>query len=242
MLYLIGIGLGDERDITERGLELVRGADKVYLESYTSTLGVGKEALEKLYGCDVVICDREMAEQGMEKIVKESKKSNVAFLVIGDVFSATTHTNYLIEARKQKVEVEIVHNASVLTAVGVTGLQLYNFGKVTSIPYHHKDVKGPIDVLKMNQKNGMHTLFLLDLDPSEDRFLSVKEACQYLIENKVDGKTLAVGCARLGRKDFVVKKGTLSSLQKVRFGDAPYSLVIPGKMHFAEEEGLEIWE
>ena len=242
MLYLIGIGLGDERDITEKGLELVRNADTVYLESYTSTLAVGKEALEKLYGCDVIICDREMAEQGMEEIVLESKKKNIAFLVIGDVFSATTHTNYLVEARKAGVEVEIVHNASILTAVGVTGLQLYNFGKVTSIPYHHTDVKGPVNVLKMNQKNGMHTLFLLDFDPSSDNYLSIKEACAYLIKNKVDGKTIAVGCARLGRKDFIVKKGTVSSLQKVDFGKAPYSLVIPGKMHFAEEEALDMWK
>ena len=45
MLYIIGLGLGDERDITLRGLDAVRSSDKVYLESYTSLLGVDKSAL-----------------------------------------------------------------------------------------------------------------------------------------------------------------------------------------------------
>lgn len=45
MLYLIGLGLGDEKDITVKGLEIVKRADKVFLEMYTSILGVGKERL-----------------------------------------------------------------------------------------------------------------------------------------------------------------------------------------------------
>ncbi len=44
-LYLIGLGLGDAKDITVRGLEIVRKAQHVYLEAYTSILTVGKEAL-----------------------------------------------------------------------------------------------------------------------------------------------------------------------------------------------------
>lgn len=44
-LALVGLGLGDERDITVRGLETVRAADLVYLEAYTSVLGVNKEKL-----------------------------------------------------------------------------------------------------------------------------------------------------------------------------------------------------
>ena len=38
MLYLVGLGLADETDITVKGLELVRKADRVYLEAYTSIL------------------------------------------------------------------------------------------------------------------------------------------------------------------------------------------------------------
>lgn len=45
MLFLVGLGLGDAKDITVRGLEIVRSAYKVYLEAYTSILTVGKESL-----------------------------------------------------------------------------------------------------------------------------------------------------------------------------------------------------
>lgn len=41
MLYIIGLGLGDERDITLRGLEAVKKCDKVYIEAYTSLLSFG---------------------------------------------------------------------------------------------------------------------------------------------------------------------------------------------------------
>ena len=45
MLYLIGLGLCDVKDITVKGLEKVRECKRVYLEAYTSILGVGKEEL-----------------------------------------------------------------------------------------------------------------------------------------------------------------------------------------------------
>lgn len=45
MLYLIGLGLSDETDITVKGLEIVRKASRVYLEAYTSILLVDKHVL-----------------------------------------------------------------------------------------------------------------------------------------------------------------------------------------------------
>ena len=50
MLYFVGLGLGDEQDITLRGLEVVRGCHSVYLEAYTSLLcfGLGNSAISTL--------------------------------------------------------------------------------------------------------------------------------------------------------------------------------------------------
>ena len=48
MLYLVGLGLGDARDITVRGLEVVKSARKVFLESYTSLLVVDKSELVRV--------------------------------------------------------------------------------------------------------------------------------------------------------------------------------------------------
>lgn len=51
VLYMIGLGLGDEKDITVRGLEAVRGSAKVVLEHYTSILGVDKAKLVSGHYC-----------------------------------------------------------------------------------------------------------------------------------------------------------------------------------------------
>ena len=45
MLYLIGLGLADETDITVKGLDLIKRAERVYLEAYTSVLLVDTKSL-----------------------------------------------------------------------------------------------------------------------------------------------------------------------------------------------------
>ncbi len=45
MLYMVGLGLADEADITVKGLNIVKAAERVYLEVYTSILLVDKEKL-----------------------------------------------------------------------------------------------------------------------------------------------------------------------------------------------------
>ncbi|KVI07761.1 Tetrapyrrole methylase [Cynara cardunculus var. scolymus] len=91
MLYIIGLGLGDERDITLRGLEAVKKSQKLYIESYTSLLsfGISKDGistLEKLYGKPLIIADREMVEEKADDMLLEACEFDVAFLVVGDPF------------------------------------------------------------------------------------------------------------------------------------------------------------
>lgn len=45
MLFLVGLGLADEMDITVKGLDIVKAAQRVYLEAYTSILMVNKQKL-----------------------------------------------------------------------------------------------------------------------------------------------------------------------------------------------------
>ena len=47
MLYLVGLGLGDAKDITVKGLEIVQKVDFVFLEAYTSVLCVGQQVLAR---------------------------------------------------------------------------------------------------------------------------------------------------------------------------------------------------
>ena len=95
MLYLVGLGLGDAEDITVKGLRVVRRCARVYLEAYTSVLTCGTDALEAFYGRRVILADREMVEQRSDEILDGADVDDVAFLVVGDPFGATTHAGTL---------------------------------------------------------------------------------------------------------------------------------------------------
>ncbi|XP_008958823.1 diphthine methyl ester synthase isoform X3 [Pan paniscus] len=169
MLYLIGLGLGDAKDITVKGLEVVRRCSRVYLEAYTSVLTVGKEALEEFYGRKLVVADREEVEQEADNILKDADISDVAFLVVGDPFGATTHSDLVLRATKLGIPYRVIHNASIMNAVGCCGLQLYKFGETVSIVFW-TDTWRPesfFDKVKKNRQNGMHTLCLLDIKVKE---------------------------------------------------------------------------
>jgi diphthine synthase len=242
MLYLIGIGLNDEKDISVKGLEAVKKCQAVYLESYTSKLACSVEALGKFYGKKIIIADRDLVEKKAEEtILKDAKTKETALLVIGDVFGATTHIDILLRAKESKIETKIIHNASILTAVGVTGLELYKFGKTTSIPFDNKDIKSPINVLKNNQSIGFHTLFLLDLDPINKKFLTASDAAGYLLKEGIGSETLAVACAQLGSEEPIIKAGKLSDIKGLKIEKYPQCLIIPGNLHFMEEEALKLY-
>ena len=55
MLYLVGLGLADERDITVKGLDIVKKASRVYLEAYTAILLVDHAQLVSLEHDNLVI-------------------------------------------------------------------------------------------------------------------------------------------------------------------------------------------
>ena len=48
VLYIVGLGLGDEQDVTLRGLNVIKTAHKVFLENYTSILGVKLDKLVRM--------------------------------------------------------------------------------------------------------------------------------------------------------------------------------------------------
>ena len=162
-LYLIGLGLNDEKDITIKGLEAIKNCDYIYLESYTSLLlNTSIEKLEKLYGKKIIIADRELVEKKSDEILDNATQNNVAFLVVGDVFSATTHTDLFLRAKEKNIDIKIIHNTSIRTAVGDVGLELYKYGKTTSIPCFEKgfEPETPYDVIKQNKSKALKEFFL----------------------------------------------------------------------------------
>lgn len=83
--------------------------------------------------------------------------------------SATTHTDIVLRARSAKIPVQIVHNASIMNAIGACGLQLYNFGQTVSLVFFTETWKPDsfYDRIKENVELGMHTLILLDIKVKE---------------------------------------------------------------------------
>ncbi|KAK4536518.1 hypothetical protein CDCA_CDCA08G2543 [Cyanidium caldarium] len=199
VFYLIGLGLGDEQDITLRGLETVRWCARVYLEAYTSVLPVDVARLERQYGQRVMLADREMVEDGADDLLHGADTSDVALLVVGDVFWATTHQDLWLRARRRGIECAVVHNAGIMNAVGVCGLQMYRFGETISLVWFTERWRPTswYPRLAANRQRGLHTLCLLDIrvkEPTEEslargkpvyeapRFMSVAEAAQQLLQ------------------------------------------------------------
>ena len=237
---MIGIGLNDEKDISIKGLESIKKCKYVYLELYTSMLNVPISKLENLYGKKIIISDRSLIENTNE-IMEKSKKHKLALLIIGDVFSATTHINFLLECKKNNIECKIIHNASVITAVGEIGLEIYKYGKTTSIPFDYSNINTPIEVINQNIKSNLHTLVLLDLDPKDNKFLRINEAIKYLISKGFNENKKIIACCALGG-DSEIKYETALNLSKMNFEKMPQCIIVPSnKLHFVEEEALDIY-
>lgn len=242
MLYLIGLGLGSEKDLSLRAIDVLKKCKAVYLESYTSRLGFDVKKLNKLIGKNVIIADRELIEnKPKETILKDAVKGKVALLVLGDVFFATTHYDLVLRAKKLKIKVGVIHNASVSTAVGICGLSLYKFGEVTSIPFENENIKSPISVINRNLRSGLHTLVLLDLNPEENKFMSISEALEYLVSGGL-GDVDVVGVSALGSDKPEIKFGKALKVKKFKFKKFPQSLIIIGKTNFVEQEALKLWK
>jgi diphthine synthase len=262
MFTLVGLGLGDMKDITVRGLEAVRTADVVFLEAYTSFLihSTQKE-LEDFYQHPVVIADREMVESG--DVLAEATTKNIVLLVVGDVFGATTHSDLMVRCREQNIPTSVIHNASIINAVGCCGLQLYRFGQVLSLCFW-SDTWRPdsfYERLLSNRQAGVHTLLLLDIKVKEvsdenlargrkiyepARYMTICQAIDQLVEVESYKKggaidlttTTCVGLARVGSATQQVVAGTLEQVRGIDFGAPLHSLIIAGDVHECEEDYL----
>jgi len=264
MLYFIGLGLGDAKDITVKGLEVVKSAKKVFLEHYTSILSCGKADLEEFYGRnDLILADRDLVESGADEILEDAKDDTVAFLVVGDPFGATTHSDLMIRAREKGIQTKTIHNASIMNAIGCCGLQLYSYGETVSIPFWTEDWQPDsfYDKIQTNFESGFHTLCLLDIKVAErsienmmknrkifepPRFMTVSQAVDQLLkisqkkggDGTINEDSIGIGVARIGHDDQKMVAGTLKELIDIDFGAPLHSLVIPGHLHILEQEAV----
>lgn len=248
MLYLIGLGLHDEEDISLKALKHLKKADKIYAEFYTTPYRGKISAIESLTGKKIIaLRRRDIEEKPQENVLKDALREETVLLVGGDPMVATTHTDLLLRAKKMNIETKVIHASSVYSAAAETGLQIYKFGKTASIPYPEKNYSpaSPHNILEENLSIGAHTLFLLDTRQEENKHMTINEAIEILLEiNKKKNsrafteETFCVGAARLGG-DTKIKAGKAKELLKEDFGQTPHILIVPAKLHYMEEEFLE---
>jgi diphthine synthase len=242
--------LYDEKDISLRGLEEIREANAVFAEFYTSLMpSLSIRKLEELAGKRVsVVSRRTLEEENGQPILQEAKRGKVAFLVPGDPLIATTHVDLRIRAEKQGIETRVIHGASIVSAViGLSGLQNYKYGRSVTIPFPEENFisEAPYRVILENRTMGLHTLCYLDIKAEEQRYMTIKEGLQALLEMEKQKRrrvitlsTLVLGVARAGSANPTVKAGYVGDVMNHEFGPPPHVLVFPGKLHFMEAEAL----
>jgi len=231
MLYLIGLGL-DVKGISKYGLETAKRCKRVYLENYTVEFPYSEGELKNTIGKKIIPADREKVES--LDIVDEARKMDVALLVYGSPLTATTHISLLQEAKKCGVKYKVIYNASILDAVAETGLQVYKFGKIASMPEFEAD--SFMEVIKKNQSINAHSLVLIDIGLKFEKVLERLEKASE--KHKIKLNKILV-CSRLGAKNSKIIYKNIEELKEYENIRNPYCIIIPSKLHFLEKEILE---
>jgi diphthine synthase len=241
MLYLIGLGIWDEKDLSLKGLDACRRADEVFAEFYTAKWGGSRKGLESVIGKRFTLLERKHMEEESGRLIQKAKSRNIAILVPGDPLSATTHLKLLQEARESGIPFRVIHSSSILTSVAESGLSIYNFGRVVTMvtPTQNYSPETFYDTLLQNSKAGLHSLILLDIK------MGVRECIDILIgkENERKGgllspETRMVAMSRLGSEEQRISYDTPLQLKNENMS-APAVLIIPGSLQFFEQEFLE---
>ncbi|MCC7552687.1 diphthine synthase [Candidatus Micrarchaeota archaeon] len=251
MLYLVGLGLCDEKDISLKGLDALKNSDKIFVDYYTHIISEKTiENIEKLINKKLIKLER--AELEDERIILEnSKTKNISLLVGGDPLIATTHISLILSCIKSEINYEIIHSSSIYSAaIGESGLQTYKFGKAVTLVFWEDKYKpiSPYEIIYENKQIGLHSLVFIDLHGQKP--MNIQTACSVFrkMEHEIkkglinDDFELII-LSRLGYTDKKILFGKLKQIEN-KFTEikSPFIIVVPGKLHFLEKEWLNNFE
>ena len=250
MLYLIGLGL-NENGISKEGIEAIAKCKKIYLENYTVEFPYPVGFLNEVINKKIFQADRELVES--LSIIDEARRMNVALLVYGSPLTATTHTALIQEANNLGVKWKIVYSSSILDAIAETGLQLYKFGRIASLPTWKENYNPTsfVEVIKNNQSINAHTLILMDIGLEFGK--AIEKLDEIFKSSEVKTESIVV-CSRLGNDTSRIYYGEMKSFvngfkdENGKLRDiknkikSPFCVIIPSKLHFLEKDILEIYQ
>ena len=167
-LMLIGMGPGRLSGMSLEALNAAKTADVRRYEAYTALWPQAElDALEAEVGAIEKVMRPEV--ELPETLFELARTSLVALLVVGDPLQATTHVDLQLQAAEAGLECLVFHGVSITTLVtGAIGLSNYKFGRQTTLtyPYGGWVATSPLEVIAANMHQNLHTLALLDLDPT----------------------------------------------------------------------------
>jgi diphthine synthase len=167
-LMLIGIGMGAVDGITVEAKQAAAAADHRRYEAYTALWPDEQLALleNEIGPIERVMRPEVEHPDGLFALAKEAL---VALLIVGDPLQATTHVDLQLRAEEAGISCQVIHGISITSVVtGAVGLSNYKFGRQTTLTYPYGEwvATSPLEVIASNWEQNLHTLALLDLDPT----------------------------------------------------------------------------
>ena len=248
MLWFIGLGVSGISELSDSTLSVIKNADVVYLESFTSPISeTEKKQLENISNGEFKIAKRWMVEDGNE-ILENAKTRETILISYGDPYIATTHLELKTRAITDKIETKTIHSSSIVSSlIGEVGLHYYKIGKVLTIMNDPKSMSTPYYTIFDNLLNKTHSVILLEYNEDKSFFLDPHDALSLLLDvEKIQNRkiisldTFVIIASRIGKSDQKIISGKISNLIKKEFGEPPHSIVIPSGLHFTESDAIKI--
>ncbi len=243
VLYLVGIGPSPQY-VSLEGLRVAKNAECLFGETYTTY--VPKDLVVEVLGREPRwLSRRDLEDLGGRDVIECAKRRGSAALVVGgDPFMATTHAALVVTAKREGVDVRVVHGVSVIcAALSAACVSPYKLCGIATVTYPRMGVVSsrPYDVARRCLSEGLHTLLLLDVG-DEGAFMTLREAINVLRElEKMQGGGIfteernLIVVSRLGYSDQAVYMGRLGELEKAG-AEPPITLIVPGKLSDVEAE------
>jgi len=235
MFSIVGLGL-NEKGYSREAYDSIMKSKKIYIDNYTVDFPYKIENLQKQLKKKFVLADREFIERF--KILDDAKKQNVVLLVYGSPLTATTHISLIEEAKKRKIKCQIIHGASIFDAVAETGLHLYKFGKITSMPKWQKNFtpESFMEIVRQNESIKAHTLILVDISL---KFSDALRQLEIAARNRKVKFDKIIVCQSMGTKNQKILHKKFEGLRNLENIKNPFCFIIPSDLHFTEKEVLE---
>jgi diphthine synthase len=258
MLWLIGIGVNGYKGISFHTLDILKKCDIIYFERFTSPLydddlinlnsliGEGRYDKERKKK-KMIPAERWLVEDG-NQILEQAKNANVALITYGDPLIATTLSELQVRARKNLINVDVVHSASGITSlIGESGLHMYKFGRAVTMMLGSHSAISVYNAVFDNLLSGSHTLILTEYNNNDNKFffLDPVQVFRMLIEiekdvkyNVFSGETFVIVASRIGTEQKKIISGKIKSLIRMTFDTGPHSIIITGSLHFTESDAI----